>query len=190
MPVVPSQPAADEAAAVAAAGRLGYPVVVKAAALAHKSDSGGVRLNLGDQAAVRDAFRAAQVVGGPVLVQPYRTGGIELITGVIRDPAWGLMLAVGLGGIWVEVLQDAALRPLPVSAAEIECALGELRGSAVLRGARGAPPADLARVAEVIAGIAAVAAALGDRLAALEVNPLLVRGDQVEALDALITWRD
>jgi acetate---CoA ligase (ADP-forming) len=190
VPVVPSQPAADEAAAVAAAGRLGYPVVVKAAGLAHKSDSGGVRLNLGDQAAVRDAFRAVQAVGGPVLIQPYRTGGIELITGVVRDPAWGLMLAVGLGGIWVEVLQDAALRPLPVSAAEIECALSELRGSAVLRGARGAPPADLTRVAEVIAGIAAVATALGDRLAALEVNPLLVRGDQVEALDALITWRD
>jgi hypothetical protein len=124
-----------------------------------------------------------------VLVQPYRTGGVELITGIVRDPAWGLMLAVGLGGIWVEVLQDAALRPLPVSADEVAGALAGLRGAAVLRGARGAPPADLPRVAAVIADIAAVAAGLGDRLESLEVNPLLVRGDQVEALDALITWR-
>ena len=191
VPVVPHRPAGDEAAAVAAAAELGYPVVVKAGGLAHKSDTGGVRLNLGDEAAVRAAYRAVAAVadGGPVLVQPYRTGGVELITGIVRDPAWGLMLAVGLGGIWVEVLRDAALLPLPVSPGEVIGALRELRGLPVLRGARGTPPADLARVAEVIADIAAVAVSLGDRLESLEVNPLLVRGDQVEALDALITWR-
>jgi acyl-CoA synthetase (NDP forming) len=191
VPVVPARAAGDEAAAVAAAGELGYPVVIKAAGLAHKSDTGGVRLNLGDEAAVRDGFRAVRAVAGdgPVLVQPYRTGGVELITGIVRDPAWGLMLAVGLGGIWVEVLQDAALLPLPVRVGEVEQALSELRGAAVLRGARGAPPADLPAVAAVIAKIAAVAAGLGDQLESLEVNPLLVRGDQVEALDALITWR-
>ncbi|HWG15121.1 MAG TPA: acetate--CoA ligase family protein [Streptosporangiaceae bacterium] len=191
VPVVPRRPAGDEAAAVAAAAELGYPVVVKAGGLAHKSDTGGVRLNLADETAVRQAYRAVREVagGGTVLVQPYRTGGVELITGIVRDPAWGLMLAVGLGGIWVEVLQDAALRPLPVSADEVAEALAGLRGAAVLRGARGAPPADLPRVAAVIADIAAVAAGLGDRLESLEVNPLLVRGDQAEALDALITWR-
>jgi acetate---CoA ligase (ADP-forming) len=191
VPVVPRRLAGDEAGAVAAAGELGYPVVVKAAGLAHKSDTGGVRLNLGDEAAVRAAYQEVRAAAGTVnvLVQPYRTGGIELITGVVRDPAWGLMLAVGLGGIWVEVLRDAALRPLPVNAAEVEDALHELRGAAVLRGARGTPPADLPRVAEVIAGLAAVAAGLGGRLESLEVNPLLVRGGQVEALDALITWR-
>ncbi len=191
VPVVPHRPAGDEAAAVAAAAELGYPVVVKAGGLAHKSDTGGVRLNLADEAAVRAAYRAVAAVadGGPVLVQPYRTGGVELITGIVRDPAWGLMLAVGLGGIWVEVLRDAALLPLPVSPGEVIGALRELRGLPVLRGARGTPPADLARVAEVIADIAAVAVSLGDRLESLEVNPLLVRGDQVEALDALITWR-
>jgi acetate---CoA ligase (ADP-forming) len=191
VPVVPRRPARDEAAAVAAAAELGYPVVVKAGGLAHKSDTGGVRLNLGDEAAVRAAYRAVDAVadGGPVLVQPYRTGGVELITGVVRDPVWGLMLAVGLGGIWVEVLRDAVLRPLPVSPGEVIDALEELRGLPVLRGARGTPPADLPRVAGVIAGIAAVAASLGDRLESLEVNPLLVRGSQVEALDALITWR-
>ena len=191
IPVVPSRAADDEAAAVAAADGLGYPVVVKAAGLAHKSDTGGVRLNLGDEAAVRRAYREVRAAAGTVnvLVQPHRTGGVELICGIVRDPAWGLMLAVGLGGIWVEVLRDVALRPLPVSPDEVIGALEELRGRAVLHGARGAPPADLAAVAEVITRIATVAALLGDRLESLEVNPLLVRGDQAEALDALITWR-
>ena len=199
VPVVPTERAADEAAAVEAAGSLGYPVVVKAVSsgIAHKTDIGAVRLALPGPGAVRDAYRevrAAACAAGAgedvrVLIQPYRTGGIELIAGIVRDPSWGLVLAVGLGGVWVEVLQDAALRVLPVGPAEIRCALGELRGAAVLRGARGTEPADLARVAGVIARIAAVAAHLGDRLESLEVNPLLVRGTQVEALDALITWR-
>jgi acyl-CoA synthetase (NDP forming) len=198
VPVVPTRQAADEAAAAEAARSLGYPVVVKAVAsgIAHKTDIGAVRLAVPGADAVRKAYRdvraAACLAGGEdvrVLVQPYRTGGIELIAGVVRDPAWGLVLAVGLGGVWVEVLRDAALRVLPAGPAEIRCALGELRGAAVLQGARGAEPADLDRVAEVIARIAAVATDLGDRLESLEVNPLLVRGTHVEALDALITWR-
>jgi succinyl-CoA synthetase beta subunit len=198
VPVVPTERAADEAAAVEAASSLGYPVVLKAVAagIAHKTDIGAVRLALPDAGAVRVAYRdvraAACAAGGEdvrVLIQPYRTGGIELIAGVVRDPAWGLVLAVGLGGVWVEVLRDAALRVLPAGPAEIRRALGELRGAAVLQGARGAEPADLARVAEVIARIAAVATHLGDHLESLEVNPLLVRGAHVEALDALITWR-
>ncbi|HEY4462797.1 MAG TPA: acetate--CoA ligase family protein [Streptosporangiaceae bacterium] len=198
VPVVPTERAADEAAAVEAAGSLGYPVVVKAvsATIAHKTDIGAVRLAVPGAGAVRAAYRdvraAACAAGGEdvrVLVQPYRTGGIELIAGVVQDPAWGLVLAVGLGGVWVEVLRDAALRVLPVGPEEIRCALGELRGAAVLRGARGAEPADLDRVADVIARIAAAAVHLGDRLESLEVNPLLVRGAHVEALDALITWR-
>jgi acetate---CoA ligase (ADP-forming) len=199
VPVVPSRPAADEEAAVGAAASLGYPVVVKAITGAHKSDVGAVRLALADEDAVRGAYRAvreaARAAGADaarVLVQPHRTGGIELITGIVRDPAWGLVLAVGLGGVWVEVLRDTALRVLsagPAGPGEIRRALGELRGAAVLNGARGVPPADPGRVAEVITRIADVAVGLGDRLESLEVNPLLVRGTEVEALDALITWR-
>ena len=199
---MPSRPAASEEAAVAAAAAVGYPVVVKAVsdAIAHKSDAGAVRLALADEAAVRDGYRAVRAAaraagagdGARVIVQPYRTGGLELITGVVRDPAWGLVLAVGLGGIWVEVLRDAALRVLldgPVGPAEVRRALGELRGAAILRGARGTAPPDLDRVAQVVARISEVAVGLGDRLESLEVNPLLVRGTQVEALDALVTWR-
>jgi acetate---CoA ligase (ADP-forming) len=198
VPVVPAELAAGEEDAVAAAGRFGYPVVLKAAAegLGHKSDIGGVRLGLAGPDAVRQAhreitaaIRARDLAAGVgTLVQPHRDGGIELLVGVVRDPAWGLIMAVGLGGVWVEALGDTALRPLPVTPEDARGALSELRGSALLDGARGGARADLGRLAEVIARIGDAALALGPRLAALEVNPLLVRGDHVEALDALITW--
>lgn len=198
VPVVPAERAAGEADAVAAAERFGYPVVLKAAAdgLSHKSDIGGVRLGLSGPDAVRRAHREIMAAlrsgghdGAGTLVQPQRDGGVELLVGVVRDPSWGLVMAVGLGGVWVEVLGDTALRPLPVTPDEARGALAGLRGAALLNGARGGARAELGRLGEVIARIGDAALALGPRLAALEVNPLLVRGDHVEALDALITWR-
>ena len=125
-----------------------------------------------------------------VLVTPMRTGGAELLAGVTVDPAFGPVLAVGLGGIWVEVLNDTSLRLLPVDAAEVRRMLGELRGLPLLQGARGTAPANLDAVAEAIAGLGEVAltlnGALNGALRALEVNPLWVNGDQVEALDVLV----
>lgn len=198
VPVVPSTLTGDEHEAVTAAERLGYPVVLKAAAdgLQHKSDIGGVRLGLDGPDAVRAAFRDLRDTlrhhghedGAAVLVQPQRTGGTELLVGVVRDPTWGLTLAVGLGGIWVEVLADSALRLLPVTPADVRGALGELRGARLLDGARGTEPADLDAVTDVVLRISELARALGPRLESLEVNPLLVRGSRVEALDALVTW--
>ena len=152
-------------------------------------------LNLHGDAAVGAAFRriianapaGARVDG--VLVAPMRTGGIELFVGCTRDAQWGPVVAVGLGGVWVEVLQDVVLRPLPIDAAEVRRMLGGLRGARLLQGARGAQPADLNAVAAVIACIGDAAVALGPDLEALEVNPLWVRGTDVEALDALAVWR-
>jgi acyl-CoA synthetase (NDP forming) len=195
VPVVPAELAADEEAAVAAAERFGYPVVVKAAAegLGHKSDIGGVRLGLNSPEDVRRAHReigaAVGSAGLGTLVQPQRAGGVELLVGVVRDAEWGLVLAVGLGGVWVEVLKDSALRILPVDAAEVRRALGELRGAKLLEGARGTEPADLDALAAVIARVGELAEGLGDDLESLEINPLLVDGARIEALDALITWR-
>ncbi|HVT71002.1 MAG TPA: acetate--CoA ligase family protein, partial [Trebonia sp.] len=198
VPVVPGVLATDPRSAARAADDLGYPVVVKLAAdgIEHKSDIGGVKIGLGDAAAVRDAYAEVTAAGHEAgadvrgaLVQPQRSGGIELLVGIVTDPAWGKVLAVGLGGIWVEILRDTALNVLPVSREEILASLRSLRGARLFDGARGTEKADLDAVADTIAAVAELAERLGDRLDALEINPLLVRGSEVEALDALITWR-
>jgi len=115
-----------------------------------------------------------------------RTGGVELLAGVTMDPTFGPVLALGLGGMWVEVLNDTSLRVLPVDAGEVKRMLAELRGLALLRGARGARPADLDVLADVITVLGDTAVSLNGALRALEVNPLWVNGDQVEALDVLV----
>jgi acetate---CoA ligase (ADP-forming) len=115
-----------------------------------------------------------------------RTTGVELLAGVTVDPSFGPVLAVGLGGIWVEVLADTTLRLLPVGPPEVKRMLGELKGAALLRGARGGPAADLDVLAEVITRVADAAASLGRALRAVEINPLWVNGTQVEALDVLV----
>jgi acyl-CoA synthetase (NDP forming) len=197
VPVVPAELVNTEDDAVAAADRFGYPVVLKAVAdgLGHKSDIGGVRLGLANGDDVRQAHREVcktlkdgKHTGVRTLIQPQRGGGVELIVGVIRDPVWGLTLAIGLGGVWVEVFKDSTLLLLPVREADVRRALGKLRAAKLLAGARGAEPADLGKVAEVVVRIAGLAERLGPQLESLEINPLLVNGSHVEALDALITW--
>jgi len=163
----------------------------------HKSDIGGVVLDVpADEEAVRAAYRAvtaaapdgARIDG--VLVSPMRPGGTELLVGVVRDPQWGPVLAVAIGGLFVEVLRDSALAPLPVTPGQAGRLLDRLRGRAVLDGVRGAAPADRDALAAVIARIGDLALALGDALESLEINPLLVDGAQIEALDAVVTWRE
>ena len=196
VPVVPGELVASADEAVAAAQRLGLPVALKvsSAQITHKSDIGGVALGLGSASEVAAAYQKVRAAGDAVagasidgvLVTPMRTGGVELLAGVTLDPTFGPVLAVGLGGVWVEILQDTSLRVLPVDAAEVKRMLAELRGLPLLRGARGSKAADLDALAEVITGIAETALSLDGALRALEVNPLWVNGDQVEALDVLI----
>ncbi len=201
VPVVPATVAVDEAQAVAAANGYGGRVVLKIASpdIAHKSDIGGVALNLDGEQAVRSAYRRivdaarshapdARIDG--VIVSPMRDRGVELIVGMSRDAQWGPVLAVGLGGVWVEVLQDVSLRILPTHVGEIRNMLTELKGAKMLAGQRGIPAADLDAVAAVIARIADAMLELGPDLVAMDVNPLWVRGDHVEALDALFVWQD
>lgn len=198
VPMVPHRLVMSRDEAVNAAGELGYPVVAKIAAeeIAHKSDVGGVLLGLADPEAVGAAYDTLVQVGrekgasdaGEVLVAPMRPGGIELVVGVVRDPQWGQTLAVGLGGVWVEVLKDTALRRLPVTKPDVENMLDELRGTALLQGYRGTPAADRERLVETIYQVAAAAYDLREDVAELEVNPLWVRGSDVEGLDALIHW--
>ncbi|OZC52910.1 carboxylate--amine ligase [Rhodococcus sp. RS1C4] len=198
VPVVPTTLASTAEEAVTAAAEFGYPVVLKAVAdgLGHKSDIGGVRLNLHGPDAVRDAFDSVTSAltelgsrGVATVVQPQRSmDGIEMLVGVVRDPVWGLTLAVGLGGVWVEVLADAAVKVLPVTENDVRQAIEGLRGITLLKGARGTTPVDLDALARTVKTVADVAAGLGDRLQALEINPLMVNGSHCEALDALITW--
>jgi acetate---CoA ligase (ADP-forming) len=201
VPVLPSVLAADAAAAAAAARVLGYPVVAKLEAdgVAHKSDIGGVELGLTDDEQVAAAFErivgsAAAAVGTQairgVLIAPMRAGGVELVVSVTHVPPWGTMLTVGFGGIWVELLHDVVSRLLPVSQADVLAMLRALRGRALLDGGRGRTPANLPRLSEVIGGVLAAAANLGPRLHSIEINPLLVNGDEVTLLDALILVRD
>jgi acetate---CoA ligase (ADP-forming) len=201
IPVVPAQLAASAEEAAKAAAGFGVPVSVKVVSpqVTHKTDIGAVRLDVPpDGAAVAAAYAAvtgaAAAVEGAVvegvLVSPMRRGGTELLVGVVADPLWGPMLAVALGGVFVEVLKDSVLTPLPVTRERARELLGRLRGRAVLDGARGGAPADLDALAAVIARVGDLALALGDDLAALEVNPLRVDGAVIEALDALVTWKD
>ena len=150
MPVVPGGLAGSADQAVEIARKVGLPVALKicSAQITHKSDIGGVALGLGSEAEVRAGYEKVRAAGDGgdgaaidgVLVTPMRTGGTELLAGVTVDPTFGPVLAVGLGGIWVEVCGDTSLRVLPVDAAEVRRMLGELRGLPLLRGARGGSP--------------------------------------------------
>jgi acyl-CoA synthetase (NDP forming) len=201
VPVIPAKLAKTRGEAIDFAAALATPVALKIASpdIAHKTEVGGVQLHLQGDAAVGAAFDAlwarvqqarpeARLDG--VLVSPMREGGLEILVGTVRDPQWGLTLAVGLGGVWVEALADTQLHVLPVSPQEAKALLGRLRAAKLLQGFRGSPPVDLDRLARVIAAIGAAALALGDSLAALEVNPLWVCGARVEALDALAVWSE
>ncbi len=189
----------DAAAAVTAADRLGYPVVLKIDSpdIAHKTDVGGVRVGCPDPAAVRTAFREMLVeVGRRVptarldgaLVQRMIAGGREMILGVKTDPLFGPAVLCGFGGIFVEQLRDVSLRVPPIGPADAAAMIAELRGAAILSGARGRAPADTGALADAIVGVAALAEAHRQSLRALDINPLLVLDDGhgVVAVDWLI----
>ena len=203
IPLVPTVAARDAAAAVAAAEQVGYPVVLKIDSpdVLHKSDVGGVRVGLADAAALRAATeemlaevgrRLPQARLDGVVVQPMIADGVETILGVKSDPLFGPAVVFGLGGIFVEVLKDVAIRVPPITAEDAREMIGEIRGGALLRGARGRPPADTAALADAIVQLGQLAAAYPRELVALDVNPLLVRpeGKGVVAVDWLVQFHE
>jgi acyl-CoA synthetase (NDP forming) len=190
---------ADEAAQMAS--RFGYPVAMKAqaAALAHKTEAGGVVLNLGDEAAVRRAWQTltdninrAQpgLKLDGVLVEKMAAKGLELMIGAKRDPQWGPVVVVGLGGIWVEALGDVRLLPPDLTEAEIVEELSKLRTAKLLHGFRGSPAVDVAAVAKTAALIGRLMLTAPE-IMEIDVNPLFAhpRGEGVTAVDALIVTR-
>ena len=190
--------APDLEAARALAKEIGYPVVLKIASpdILHKSDIGGIALGLGSEKELDDAYerimfgvhqrmREARVWG--VTVQEQLPAGREVIIGVNRDPSFGPLLMFGLGGIYVEVLQDVTFRLCPVDHAEARTMMAEIRSFPLLRGARGQAMADLEAVADVIVRVSALAMDF-DEIAELDVNPLIVgnRGEGAVAADIRI----
>ncbi|MFY0729716.1 acetate--CoA ligase family protein [Pseudomonas sp. NFX15] len=201
VPVIPSVIASVRQDAVDYARTLNSRVAMKIASrdIAHKTEVGGVKLNVEGDDNVSAAYDSilnsarrnaphAQIDG--VLVAPMRDAGIELFIGTTLDPQWGPVIAVGLGGIWVELLKDTSVRLLPVNHEDALDMLISLRGAKLLQGFRGSQAADLERIADVIVKVGNAAVALGPDLQALEINPLLVNGADVEALDGLAIWRD
>ncbi|MFY9887669.1 MAG: acetate--CoA ligase family protein, partial [Streptosporangiaceae bacterium] len=181
-------PAADEAGALAAAERIGYPVVLKTddPQIAHKSDVGGVVLGVGDPAALAAAYRDLDGRLGPrVLICQTIPAGTELALGIVRDPELGPLIVVGAGGVLVELLADRAVALPPVAADEAAGLVAGLRIARLLDGARGARPADQGAVARAVAGLSQLALDLGDQLEALDINPLICGPDGAIAVDVL-----
>ena len=185
---------ADEAAAAAAS--IGFPVVVKVQSpdIPHKTDAGGVRLGVRNEAEAKEAFQAvstcvpgAKVLGALVVKQVSPVG--ELIAGIATDPQFGHVVLVGLGGIYAEVLKDVSMRLPPIDMQTAAQMLGELRGSAVLKGARGRPPADLDAVARALVALSDIAIDFGDKLVELDLNPLFAMSEGVLAGDALMVLK-
>ncbi len=188
--------------AVAAAADIGGAVALKVQSpdITHKTEAGAVALGVRGDAAVREAYarvlaNAAAAHPGAavqgVLVQKMAPPGVEIILGVTRDPDFGPMLMVGLGGIHVEVLRDIAFSPVPIGPDEVQALLGELKGGALLDGVRGAPPADRAALAELIAALSRFAADHADQIDEIDLNPVIVhpQGQGVTVVDALIVKR-
>jgi acyl-CoA synthetase (NDP forming) len=187
VPVSPVQPVTTLVQAEQAAEELGYPVVLKALGLLHKSDAGGVALGLNDRDALTGSFvsMAATTNASRFALEPMADlgAGAELIVGCRRDPRFGPLVLVGIGGIHAETLADVRVALAPAGAEELERLLRELRGAALLTGARGRPPLAVAAAAAAAAGLSALAARRPE-LVEIEVNPLLVTPDGALALDA------
>lgn len=202
IPVVADRLAATADAAVDAAAALGFPVALKIAStdIAHKTEVGGVALELRTPADVRHAFdtmmagvrkRAAAARIDGVLVSPMVTQGIETILGVTRDSIFGPVVMFGLGGVYAEVLNDVTFRRAPFDDDEALRMIRELRSFPVLDGARGRPRADLPALAAALAALSRLAAAGSDTIAEIDVNPFVVlpEGKGAVALDALVVPR-
>ncbi|HXP74748.1 MAG TPA: acetate--CoA ligase family protein, partial [Stellaceae bacterium] len=202
IPVVPHRLVRTADEAVRAAAELGYPVALKVVApeILHKTELGGVALRLGTAGAVRAAFTGImtrvrkalpEATLRGCLVAPMVEDAIETILGIQNDPAFGPMVALGLGGTLVEALGDVVLRAAPIDLAEARAMIKQLKGCRILDGLRGAPPSDTDALADAIVRLSQFAAAHAGEIASLDINPFAVlpKGRGVLALDAVIVVR-
>jgi len=186
IPLVDEKVAGSAAEAVEAAAAVGYPVVVKTAASgAHKTESGGIALDLPDENAVRAAVTR---IGGPVIVQPMVTGGAELLAGLVQDPVFGPLVAFGPGGVFAELIGDAVFRIAPLTDLDGEELVTSGKAGRLVEGYRGAPPADVPSLVDLVCRLSR----LGEdfpAVAELDLNPVLAFPDRCVAVDARVRIR-
>jgi acyl-CoA synthetase (NDP forming) len=203
LPVSRCTLAADADAAVRAAAALGGAVAMKVVSpdIVHKSDVGGVKLNIAGEDALRAAYAGimdsvrrhcpeARIDG--VLVAPMAPKGVECIAGVHCDPVFGPVVMFGLGGVFVEVLKDVSFRLAPFGRDVALEMIREIKGHALLQGARGAPPCDVGALADALAALSRFAHARRADFSSVEINPLLAlpEGQGALALDAVVLRAD
>ncbi|MCR5859923.1 acetate--CoA ligase family protein [Mesorhizobium sp. J428] len=201
VPDVPARLAVSVDEAAAAAAGFAYPVVLKIASpdIQHKTEVGGVKLGLADEAALRQAWSemmtsvekcapAARIAGATV--SPMFSGGVETIIGTQNDPDLGPVVMFGLGGTMAEALKDVVFAPAPVDEKTALGMIGAIRASAVLDGWRGAAPSDKTALAHAIVALSRFAAANRDSVASVEVNPFVALPKGGVALDMLLQLRE
>jgi acyl-CoA synthetase (NDP forming) len=182
--------------AVAQSSRMGFPVVLKIASpdISHKSDAGGVKINLKDGEAVAQAyediissckrqFPDAAIEG--VAVQNMVKPGIEVIIGMTKDPQFGPVIMFGLGGVWMEVLKDVSFRIAPLTQSDAAKMIKEIKGYSLLQGYRGTPPADIAVLEDILMKISRYAVENPD-IREIDLNPIFAYSDHAVAVDARV----
>jgi acetyltransferase len=199
LPVTSTSLSKSEDEAVALANKIGFPVVMKIVSpdILHKSDAGGVKVNIKDEKAVREAYRAiltnskaykadARIHG--IAVQEMAPWGTEVILGSVNDPTFGPTMMFGLGGIFVEVLKDVTFRVAPVSKDQALRMLSEIRGAPILSGVRGEAPRDKQAMADTICHYSTMILDLDSEISESDANPVLVyeEGKGVNVVDARI----
>jgi acetyl coenzyme A synthetase (ADP forming)-like protein len=186
VPLVPERIAASADEAIAIASSLGRPVVLKTAvAGAHKTESGGVALDLETDDDIRTA---AERIGGPLLVQPMIAGGTELLAGIVQDPVFGPLVAFGPGGVLAELIGGAAFRIAPLTDRDADELVGSGKAGQLVRGFRGAPAADSGALADLLHRLSRLAADLPE-VAELDLNPVIALPTGCVAVDARIRLR-
>jgi acyl-CoA synthetase (NDP forming) len=190
LPVNRSLPAASEAEAVAAAEALSWPIALKSAqpGLLHKSDQGGVKLDVSDVAELKDAYREmSQRLGPQVLLSRMLPAGVEMVLGVVRDDQFGPLVMLGVGGIYVETLKDVAFALPPFSAGHARKLVDGLKLRSLLDAARGRPAVDIDAYCEAAATLSQLAHSLAAVINEIDINPLILGPQSCTAVDALVS---